>query len=197
MHLKNYAASGAELVIGEGRFVAPKTLEARLPDGTTRVFAGDRVYLNVGTRAAIPDVPGLAQSRSNQVEVQRLAVHARIALVNGQKDEGLRYMRMSADLEDSMEKHIVTPSPVVPARELLGEMLLEVGQPAEALQAFESAAKREPNRLRGIYDSARAATLSGDRDMAGTYHARLSALAGNGDGARSELQQAKSYLAQP
>ena len=63
MHLKNYAASGAELVIGEGRFVAPKTLEARLPDGTTRVFAGDRVYLNVGTRAAIPDVPGLAQSQ--------------------------------------------------------------------------------------------------------------------------------------
>ena len=106
-------------------------------------------------------------------------------------------MRMSADLEDSMEKHIVTPSPVVPARELLGEMLLEVGQPAEALQAFESAAKREPNRLRGIYDSARAATLSGDRDKAGTYYARLSALAGNGDGARSELQQAKSYLAQP
>ena len=63
VHLKNYATSGAELVIGEGRFVAPKTLETRLPDGTIRVFSGDRVYLNVGTRAAIPDVPGLAQSQ--------------------------------------------------------------------------------------------------------------------------------------
>ena len=177
------------------------------PDALTR-FARGLGYARTGDAASAREEEtqlaqlrdGLAEKKdtywSNQVEVQRLAVHAWVALANGQKDEGLRSMRMSADLEDSMEKHIVTPSPVVPARELLGEMLLEVGQPAEALQAFESAAKREPNRLRGIFDSARAATLSGDRDKARTYYARLAALAGNGDGARAEVQQAKAYLAQ-
>ena len=58
-HLQNYKTSGAELILGAGRFVAPKTLEVRLNDGGTRVLAGDQVFLNVGTHAAIPSVPGL------------------------------------------------------------------------------------------------------------------------------------------
>ncbi|HEY8328598.1 MAG TPA: mercuric reductase [Rhodanobacter sp.] len=62
IHRKNYAVSGAELIMGEGRFIAPKTIEVRAQDGSTRVLTGDRVYLNVGTRAAIPDVPGLVQA---------------------------------------------------------------------------------------------------------------------------------------
>lgn len=59
MHLDNYNASGAELIMGSGHFVGPKTLEVRLNDGGTRVLEGDQVFLNVGTHAAIPDVPGL------------------------------------------------------------------------------------------------------------------------------------------
>jgi pyruvate/2-oxoglutarate dehydrogenase complex dihydrolipoamide dehydrogenase (E3) component len=62
-HLRNYETSGAELIMGAGRFVAPKTLEVRLNDGGTRVLAGDRVFLNVGTHATIPSVPGLAAAR--------------------------------------------------------------------------------------------------------------------------------------
>src|SRR5213594_1349589 len=62
-HLQNYQTSGAELIMGAGRFVAPKTLEVRLNDGRTRVLAGDRVFLNVGTHAAIPSVPGLEAVR--------------------------------------------------------------------------------------------------------------------------------------
>jgi pyruvate/2-oxoglutarate dehydrogenase complex dihydrolipoamide dehydrogenase (E3) component len=62
-HLQNYQTSGAELIMGTGRFVAPKTLEVRLNDGGTRVLAGDRVFLNVGTYAAIPSVPGLQDAR--------------------------------------------------------------------------------------------------------------------------------------
>jgi len=133
---------------------------------------------------------------SNQVEVQALAVTGWIALARGNRDEALKFMRGAADLADSMEKHIVTPSPVVPARELLGEMLLEVGQPAEALTAFESSALREPNRFRGIYGAAKAAELSGDRERARMYYEKLVALAEKGDGARPELRQAKAYLAQ-
>src|SRR5690606_23712822 len=60
MHLDNYESSGAELMMGSGRFVAPKTLEVRLNDGGTRLLEGEQVFLNVGTHAAIPDVPGLA-----------------------------------------------------------------------------------------------------------------------------------------
>jgi pyruvate/2-oxoglutarate dehydrogenase complex dihydrolipoamide dehydrogenase (E3) component len=61
-HLQNYRASGAQLIMGAGRFVAPKTLEVRLNDGGTRLLAGDQVFLNVGTHAAIPSVPGLEAS---------------------------------------------------------------------------------------------------------------------------------------
>ena len=62
-HLQNYRTSGAELIMGSGRFVAPKTLEVRLNDGGTRVLAGDQVFLNVGTHAAIPNIPGLEAAR--------------------------------------------------------------------------------------------------------------------------------------
>src|SRR5215471_14646407 len=63
LHLHNYKTSGAELIMGSGRFVAPKTLEVRLNDGGTRVLAGDQVFLNIGTHAAIPSVPGLEAAR--------------------------------------------------------------------------------------------------------------------------------------
>jgi len=62
-HLQNYKTSGAELIMGTGRFVAPKTLEVRLNDGGTRLLTGDKVFLNVGTHAAIPSVPGLEAAR--------------------------------------------------------------------------------------------------------------------------------------
>src|SRR5262250_13383 len=63
LHLHNYKTSGAELIMGSGRFVAPKTLEVHLDDGGTRVLAGDQAFLNVGTHAAIPSVPGLEAAR--------------------------------------------------------------------------------------------------------------------------------------
>jgi pyruvate/2-oxoglutarate dehydrogenase complex dihydrolipoamide dehydrogenase (E3) component len=62
MHLGRYRDSGAELIMGSGHFVAPKTLDVRLNDGGTRVLAGERVFLNVGTHATIPEIPGLAEA---------------------------------------------------------------------------------------------------------------------------------------
>ena len=63
LHLQNYQTTGAELIMGTGRFVAPKTLEVRLNDGGTRVLVGDQVFLDIGTHAAIPSVPGLEAAR--------------------------------------------------------------------------------------------------------------------------------------
>jgi pyruvate/2-oxoglutarate dehydrogenase complex dihydrolipoamide dehydrogenase (E3) component len=62
-HLQIYKASGAELIMGSGRFVAPKILEVKLNDGGARVLAADKVFLNVGTHAAIPNVPGLVAAQ--------------------------------------------------------------------------------------------------------------------------------------
>ena len=131
---------------------------------------------------------------ATEVEVQRLAVAGWIALAQGKTDDALKFMRAAADLEDKNEKHIVTPGRIVPARELLGEMLIEVKQPAQALKEFEASQVREPNRFRGYYGAARAAAQSGDAAKARTYYATLMELAAKGD-ARPELQQAKTWLA--
>jgi pyruvate/2-oxoglutarate dehydrogenase complex dihydrolipoamide dehydrogenase (E3) component len=79
LHLELYQKSGAELIMGEGRFVAPRTLEVRLRDGGTQVLTGERVFLNVGTRANIPPIPGLADARPmtniELLEIDRLPAH--------------------------------------------------------------------------------------------------------------------------
>ncbi len=79
MHLDNYKASGAELIMGSGRFIAPKTIEVSLNDGGTRVLTGDRVALNLGTHATIPDIPGLAAAKPltniEALELDRLPDH--------------------------------------------------------------------------------------------------------------------------
>ena len=79
LHLELYKASGAELIMGAGRFLAPKTIEVALNDGGTRVLTGDRVFLNLGTRATIPPIPGLADTRPltniELLEIDRLPVH--------------------------------------------------------------------------------------------------------------------------
>ena len=131
---------------------------------------------------------------SRQVEVQRLAVAAWAALASGQQENALSTMRASADLEDSMEKHIVTPSPIIPARELLGEMLLQVGQPGDAVVAFESSSRREPNRLRGLYDAARGASGVGNLELTTDFYRRLATLADAGDPPRPELVEARAHL---
>src|SRR5437016_3827015 len=78
-HLNNYKTTGAELIMGAGRFVAPKTLEVRLNDGGTRVLAGDQVFLELGTHATIPPVPGLAEAgpltHIEVLELDRLPEH--------------------------------------------------------------------------------------------------------------------------
>ena len=98
-------------------------------------------------------------------------------------------------MEDRSEKHIVTPGRVVPARELLGEMLLELKQPAAALKEFEQSQGREPNRLRGFAGAAAAAEAAGDRDKARQHHARLLELTRDADTPLPEIARAKAWLA--
>ena len=133
---------------------------------------------------------------ATEVEIQQLAVDGWISLAQGKREDALKYMRAAADLEDKNEKHIVTPGRILPARELLGEMLIEVGQPAVALKEFEASHVREPNRFRGLYGAALAAEQAGDKQKAAAYYGKLQELAKNGDPSRPELKRAKAYVAQ-
>ena len=141
----------------------------------------------------------LTEARNNywagEVEVQRVAAAAWIAKAKSQNDEALRLMRAAADMEDKSEKHIVTPGRVVPARELLGEMLMEFKQPAAALAEFEQSQLREPNRLRGYAGAAAAADAAGQRDKARAHYAKLVELTRDADTALPEVARAKTYLA--
>jgi len=133
---------------------------------------------------------------ATEVEVQRLAIAGWIALAQGKNDDALKFMRAAADLEDKSEKSIVTPGRVLPARELLGDMLLELKQPALALKEYEASHVREPNRFRGYYGAALAADAAGDRRKAADYYAKIVALTKNADSARPEIVRAKAYVAQ-
>ena len=117
------------------------------------------------------------------------------AKAKGQNDEAVRLMRAAADLEDRNEKHIVTPGRVVPARELLADMLLELKQPAAALKEYEQSQVREPNRLRGFAGAAAAAEAAGERDKARQHHASLLELTREADTALPEIGRARQFLA--
>jgi tetratricopeptide (TPR) repeat protein len=106
---------------------------------------------------------------AEQVEIQRRGVSAWTALAEGRTDEALREMKSAAELEDSTEKSAVTPGPLAPSRELLGEMLLQMNRPKEALEEFEATLKREPNRFRSLYGEAHAAQLKGDGEARRRY----------------------------
>ncbi|WP_245525473.1 hypothetical protein [Mesorhizobium sp. M00.F.Ca.ET.216.01.1.1] len=132
---------------------------------------------------------------SDQVEAQRQAAAAILAQAEGRQDEALRELRAAADLEDGMQKHPVTPGSIVPLRELLGDLLLEIGQPGAALAEYERSLKSAPNRFRTLYGAAKAANAAGDPAKAKQYFGELTRLAGNADTPLPELAEATAYLA--
>jgi hypothetical protein len=132
-----------------------------------------------------------------QVEIQELAVRAWAALAAGKKEEALRQMKSAAEMEDGTEKSAVTPGPLAPARELLGEMLLQMNQPAQALEQFEATLKKEPGRFRALYGAAHAAQLSGNRDASERYFRELLKVCARADKpGRPELADAAQAILQ-
>jgi hypothetical protein len=129
---------------------------------------------------------------AQQVEIQRRAVTAWLALAEAHADDALREMRAAAELEDGTEKSAVTPGPLTPARELLGEMLLQMNQPGPALEQFEATLRREPNRFRALYGAARAAYLKGDQAASHKYFRELLVICERADKpGRKEMAEAR------
>jgi hypothetical protein len=130
-----------------------------------------------------------------QVEIQELEVGAWGALATGKKEEALRQIKLAAELEDGTEKSAVTPGPLAPARELLGDILLEVNEPAQASEEFEATLKKEPGRFRALYGAAHAAQLSGKRDASQRYFRELLKVCEHADKpGRAEILEAQRAI---
>jgi tetratricopeptide (TPR) repeat protein len=129
-----------------------------------------------------------------QVAVERQIAEAWLANAEGRKQDAASLMRAAADLDDATEKHPVTPGAVLPAREQLGELLLELGRPGEALTEYESSLKRAPRRLAGLYGAARAAERTGDRAKAHGYYAQIVDLTKNTGATRAEVREARAFV---
>lgn len=111
--------------------------------------------------------------KANQVDIQIKSAEAWISYKEGNNEEALRLMHLAADMEDKTEKHPVTPGEVVPARQLLGDLLLQMNKNEEALQAYEADLKKHPNRFNGLYGAAIAAERVGNREKAKSYCKQL------------------------
>ena len=132
---------------------------------------------------------------ADQVDVQRRAATGMLAHLRHADDEAVASLRSAAELEASTEKSPVTPGAVVPARELLADLLLETGQPAEALRQYEATLASDPNRFRSVFGAAQAAERSGDLAKARGYYESVTALASKADTQRPELHIAEAFLA--
>jgi tetratricopeptide (TPR) repeat protein len=131
---------------------------------------------------------------SEIVDVQRQVAEAWVLHAQGKYDEALKAMSAAADAEDKTEKHVVTPGPLAPARELYGEMLLDRGRAKEALAAFEATKAKEPNRFRGFLGAAEAAEKLGDKTAAKANYGKLLALVGQANSDRPEVAAARRYV---
>ncbi|MGH7470398.1 MAG: hypothetical protein ACRENP_20840 [Longimicrobiales bacterium] len=107
------------------------------------------------------------------VGAQAMAIDAWIAHAEGRHADALRLARQAADDEEKVEKHPVTPGPLIPTRELLGDILLVHNQPAEALAVYQTTLTREPNRARTLHGAAKAARLAGQANVSRTYYEGL------------------------
>ena len=128
---------------------------------------------------------------AGQVATQRLAASAWLELAAGDTTSAMLHARQAADREDGTQKHPVTPGPVLPARELEGDLLLAVGRPAEAAQAYAAALALSPNRARGLFGRGRAAALAGDTATATATYREFLALMVKADGGRPEIAIAR------
>jgi predicted Zn-dependent protease len=132
---------------------------------------------------------------AGQVAIQEQAAGAWPALAEGRKADAIAAMRVAADLEDRSGKTVAMENRLSPIRELLGELLLDANEPAQALKEFEASLRNNPNRYRSFAGAAKAAERAGDRAQARSYYEKLVVLAAQADGARSDLFAAKQYLA--
>ncbi|MGZ5287133.1 MAG: tetratricopeptide repeat protein [Flavisolibacter sp.] len=131
--------------------------------------------------------------KATQVEIQLKAAKALMHFKKGEGTQALAMMKEAAEMENKTEKHPVTPCEVIPAGEMLADLLMEMKQPSEALTAYEASLKKNPNRFNALYNAGMAARQAGDQVKATAFYKQLIAIA-DPRSAREELKQARAYL---
>ena len=139
------------------------------------------------------ELPG-AYDWATQVEIQALAARASIALAEGRTEEAVALMKEAAALEATTQKNPVTPGEVLPAAELLGDMLVELGRYEEALDAYRTVLERSRNRFHALHGAALAAERAGDRALAARYYRQLLDVAAPSSGRTEVLERARAFL---
>tara|TARA_R110001583_G_scaffold41753_2_gene132739 strand:+ start:11036 stop:12748 length:1713 start_codon:yes stop_codon:yes gene_type:complete len=132
--------------------------------------------------------------KANQVAIQIEIIEAWVEFKSGDVEKALSQMRNAAEMESLTSKHPVTPGEILPADELLADMLLKANRPSEALDAYELNLKRRPNRFNGIYGAALAAKESGNNEKAIFYFESLLDLTKDSNTDRPEIREAKEFL---
>ncbi|MEO6542081.1 MAG: hypothetical protein ABIN74_13845, partial [Ferruginibacter sp.] len=132
--------------------------------------------------------------KANQVMIQVKTAEAWILFKEGKNDEAFKLMNMAADMEDNTEKHPVTPGEVIPARELLGDMLMQMNKPEMALEVYKSSLKKHPNRFNAVYGAGLAAEKSNNSAKADLYYNQLIGIANTAGSNRPELERARLFL---
>jgi tetratricopeptide (TPR) repeat protein len=133
---------------------------------------------------------------AEQTEIQEKVATAWALRAEGKNEEALAAMRAAADHEDQTEKSPVIPGPIMPTRELLGDLLMELGRPAESLPQHEASIAKEPNRFRVLYGAGLAAERAGDRARARVHFETLTVICAPSDRTRPELACARQVLSQ-
>jgi hypothetical protein len=154
-------------------------------------------------KAEIDRISGLREAMTaqkkdywvEQANIQIEALEAWLARAEGRDDDAVTLMRSAADREDRTEEHIMMPGRVIPVREMLGELLLDLGRPAPASAAFGQSLQADPNRFRSLHGAARAAELTGDSGEASKYYSQLLQQADPQASGRKEIVQARAFLA--
>jgi hypothetical protein len=165
--------------------------------GAARAGRADHAAVDLSELAAARDRLVAANDSywAEQVRIQHEAASAWVAFAGGDRPAALGRLRAAADAEDATDKSAVSPGPLAPAREQLGELLLALGRPADALAAFEAVMKKEPGRFRAVHGAARAAAGLDQRERARGFYQQLLAIAGTADSpGRPELDEARAYV---
>jgi Tfp pilus assembly protein PilF len=186
---------------GEAAALVPKSSDFPWTEAMTyfaRALGASHVGDIAKARASIDSLASIQQRLAakgeaywtEQVAIQRLGAQAWLDLAENREDQALARMREAAQREDATEKSAVTPGPLAPARELLGDMLMQLKEPNAALAEYRATLTKEPNRFRSLYGAMRAASVAGDRAAEAQYAAQLKKLCVNADShGRAELAE--------
>ena len=138
--------------------------------------------------------PSSALPADARIEIQRLAALAWVTFSRGRQDDGLALMQQAAALEATTEKAPVTPGELLPAAELLGDMLLDMGRFDDAIAAYDTALARSPGRFNSLYGAGQASERMEDKERAGEYYGRLVQRTAEAGDSRPRLAHARDVV---